>query len=95
MTELHRVHGMVTFAFQDHQNLISYFSSTNNLSIQVWLTSLPGSEDSMPKKADIYVLYWIVTLKVGQGHQNLINCLLCPRKTIYRGWPESIVQFKR
>ena len=63
MADLYSLNGMVTLDIQDHLILISSFHSINNLSIQVWLKSTHWFRRKYTKKADFYILYWIVAFK--------------------------------
>ena len=55
----------------------SSFHPPNNLPIQTWLKSTHRFRRYCAKKADLYSLYRMMTLKISQGHQNLINSSLC------------------
>ena len=46
-------------------------------------------------KAHFYSLSSVVTLKLGQDHQNLIKSLNYTNVTIHEVWPESVIWFKR
>ena len=50
-----------------------------------------GSGGSVRIKLTLYSLNLVVTLKVGQGHQNLIKFCDCPNNIVHEVWSESII----
>ena len=69
---------------------LKILSKTNLLSIWSFAASSVGFQRKTKSPPTVFNGWWPF-----QGHKNLFNSLLCFNDTIYKVWPESIIQFKR